>query len=179
MPPCGPTTPTSCSTCPGTPVVRGSAAPTSSRCNGRTAPALPPTPWRCPAPTTPLSDPARRALFDRHGLAPVRERSPGAAVPPTPWRIVKQQPLPHVQPPAPRIRRSWRAPATAIFCLGLVAGLAVAAYLQRQVSEASVDLPPQQQVVCDATPTGPGYMYVAAGSNPPSCTNGAVPRVLP
>jgi hypothetical protein len=79
----------------------------------------------------------------------------------------------------PRSRRTWRAPATAVFCLGLVAGLAVAAYLQRQVNEASVNLPPQQQVVCDATPAGPGYMYKEANSNPPSCTNGAVPRVLP
>lgn len=126
-----------------------------------------------------LSDSARRALFDRHGLAPVRERSPGAAAAPTPWRIVKQQPLPHVQPPAPRSRRTWRAPATAIFCFGLVAGLAVAAYLQRQVNEASANLPPQQQVICDATPAGPGYMYTEANSNLPSCTNGAIPRVLP
>ena len=125
-----------------------------------------------------LSDPARRALFDRHGLAPVRERSPGAATPPTPWRIVKQQPPSHVQQHASRGRRTWRAPGTTIFCLGLVAGLAVAAYLQRQVNEATARLPPQQQVVCDATPTGAGYTYTEAGTNPPSCTNGAVPRIL-
>lgn len=33
-----------------------------------------------------LSQPHRRAAYDRHGIAPVRERSPGAAPPPRSWR---------------------------------------------------------------------------------------------
>ncbi len=66
-----------------------------------------------------LSSPASRALYDRHGVPAVRERSPGAAPPPTPWRIAKHEP-----PPAPRRRGgSWRAPLLAVFSLGIVVGL--------------------------------------------------------
>ncbi|MCW2680722.1 MAG: DnaJ domain [Frankiales bacterium] len=125
-----------------------------------------------------LSDPGRRALFDRHGLAPVRERSPGAASPPTPWRIVRQQPLPRRQ----ARHRSWRVPATAVFCLGIVAGLALAVYLQRQPGAAQADPmapAPERQVLCEATPAGQGYLFSAPATVTPACTNGAVPRILP
>jgi curved DNA-binding protein CbpA len=124
-----------------------------------------------------LSDPGRRALFDRHGLAPVRERSPGAASAPTPWRIVKQQPL----PPLRIKRRTWRAPATAVFCLGIAAGLALAVYLQSQSRPAQADTvvpTTEHQVLCGTTPAGEGYIYSEAAEHMPACTNGAIPRVL-
>ena len=47
-----------------------------------------------------LSHPQRRALFERHGLTAVRERSPGAAPPQTHLREIKRQPA------TPRQRRA-------------------------------------------------------------------------
>lgn len=109
----------------------------------------------------------------------MRERSPGAAAPPTPWRIVKQQPLPAAPQHRYRSRRTWRAPATAIFCLGVVAGLVIAVYAQRQPTAAQADVViPEQQVLCDGTPTGPGYTYSKPVADPPRCSNGAASRIL-
>jgi hypothetical protein len=127
-----------------------------------------------------LSNPQRRALYERHGLTAVRERSPGAAPPPTPWREVKRQP----PAPAPRQERGgWRMPLLAVFTLGIVAGLLIAAYLVReaQLADDTGSVPStggEQRILCETTPGGQGYVYSAPKANRPSCRNGSVPRVL-
>lgn len=72
-----------------------------------------------------LSDPTRRALYERHGLSSVRERSPGAAPLPTPWRTAGTGPA----RTGARRRRRWRAPLLAVFALGIAVGLLAAGYL--------------------------------------------------
>lgn len=127
-----------------------------------------------------LSDPARRSLYDRHGVTPLREQSPGAAPPPVPWRIAKDTsyPTPKRNARLPRRRR----PLLAVFGLGMVAGLLVAAYLiglgDRLTSPADAPGAAEQQVLCDTTPAGQGYIYSEPVGSIPSCTNGAVPQVL-
>ena len=50
-----------------------------------------------------LSDPKRRAVYDRHGLLPVRERSPGAAPLPPPGRYqARARPAPRASRPPRR-----------------------------------------------------------------------------
>jgi hypothetical protein len=71
-----------------------------------------------------LSQPQRRALYDRHGLTGVRERSPGAAPPPTPWREIKRQPL-QSEPGRPRNTRQGVLRGAAITVVAVVALLAV------------------------------------------------------
>lgn len=116
-----------------------------------------------------LSNPTRRALFDRHGMPAVRERSPGAAAPPTPWRVVKEQGF---TPPLRRTRRERRTPLMAVFSLGIVAGLVIAGYLLRESgSEPGVETTGPStglhQVACDPTPAGPGYVYTGPSQIPP------------
>lgn len=130
-----------------------------------------------------LSDQRRRSTYDRHGLPPLRERSPGAAPPPPPWRIVKESPLPVASYDLPRrcspARRTWRVPSLAVFCLGLVAGLVLAMQLTGVISLRAERQPPAQQVVCAATPAGPAYSYRLTAGHAPACTNGAGPQVVP
>lgn len=78
-------------------------------------------------------------------------------------------------------RRTWRAPVTAVFCLGIVAGLVLAVCLQRQpqAPQGGTVVPTTgHQVGCDSTPGGQGYIYSQAAADTPTCTNGATPRVL-
>lgn len=56
-----------------------------------------------------LSDPKRRAVYDRHGLLPVRERSPGAAPLPPPGRYATRPGSPGVNRPGARASRPGAA----------------------------------------------------------------------
>ena len=124
-----------------------------------------------------LSSPQRRALYERHGLMSVRERSPGAAPPPTPWREVKKQSLP------PYPGRRGRTKLLPVFCLGLVGGVIfTAGYFMQEAGPVPASTVPavdrQHQVLCDTTPAGEGYIYSEINTNVPACRNGAAPRVL-
>lgn len=127
-----------------------------------------------------LSVASCRALYDRHGLAAVRERSPGAVRPPTPWRIAKQQPV-AVQPALAR-RGPRHKPLLLMFAIGIVVGLIVAANsLRLTVGTGPTPvgaLVPQQQILCPTTANGVGYVYTASVTSAPSCSNGATPRVV-
>ncbi len=124
-----------------------------------------------------LSSPQRRALYERHGLVSVRERSPGAAPPATPWREVKKQPLPAFR------RRQRRSRLLPVFCLGVLGGVILTAgYVARHAGSVPTTVPPtvdnQHLVRCDTTPTGQGYVYSQPNTAMPACRNGAVPRIL-
>lgn len=73
-----------------------------------------------------LSNPKRRAVYDRHGLLPVRERSPGAAPLPPPARSATRPGSSGatrpgaVPPPAGRRRRGARWPF--VLLAGVVLG---------------------------------------------------------
>ena len=71
-----------------------------------------------------LSRPASRALYDRHQMPFVRERSPGAAPPPTPWRITKQQPIPSARIPVRRPSMVPRRTAVVLVLVGVALGVA-------------------------------------------------------
>lgn len=128
-----------------------------------------------------LSDPRRRSTYDRHGLPWLRERSPGAAPPPPPWRTVKESGYSRYDVvPVPRRRsRRWRVPTAAVFCLGIVTGLVLALQMLGAIGAGADPAPAQQQVLCDATPAGPAHSYSAPLTQPPACSNGAAPRVVP
>lgn len=135
-----------------------------------------------------LSDPRRRHTYDRHGLPALRERSPGAAPLPPPWRIVKRDAHPgarhNVVPAVGRARSRARRPTMlAVFGLGAVAGLLLALQVTGAGGEAEPDAPPgqpvaEQQVLCDTTPAGQGYIHSTPAGAPVACSNGAVPQVL-
>ena len=127
-----------------------------------------------------LSVPSCRALYDRHGLAAVRERSPGAARPPTPWRIAQYQPIAVQSDVVRRGRRN--KPLLLVFSIGIVVGLAVAAYFLRLTVGTgpipSGALVPQHQILCPTTVNGVGYVYSTSVTSVPYCSNGAAPHVL-
>jgi hypothetical protein len=123
-----------------------------------------------------LSKPASRQLYDRHGMVAVRERSPGAAPPPTPWRIAKHAPDRRRSDLSPH--RSWRMPVAAVFCLGIVAGLVLALWATHQRAELTGSPGPEQQVRCQPTASGAGYVYTVPAGVPPHCRNGATPARL-
>ena len=127
-----------------------------------------------------LSVPSCRALYDRHGLAAVRERSPGALRPPTPWRIAKHQPI-AVQPAVAR-RGPRNKPLLLMFSIGILVGLIVAAYFLRLTVGTGPTpagaLVPQHQILCPTTAHGVGYVYSASVTSVPYCSNGAAPHVL-
>lgn len=73
-------------------------------------------------------------------------------------------------------------PLLAVFSLGIVAGLLIAAYLVREAQLAdttgSVPTGGEQRILCETTPGGQGYIYSEPKGNRPSCRNGSAPRVL-
>jgi len=129
-----------------------------------------------------ICDASRRALFERHGLTRIRERSPGAIPPPTEWRGASRQDVAR----GGSRRRGWKTPVLSIFTLGVLAGLILAAYVARHESRSgqSVTNPvvvqpvSEHQVLCQATPAGNGYIYSEVATNLPHCTNGASPVIL-
>lgn len=127
-----------------------------------------------------LSVPACRALYDRHGLAAVRERSPGAVPPPTPWRVVKRQPMAAQSNVVPHRQRN--KPLLLVFSIGILLGLAIAAYALRFTVETrpnpAAPVVRQHQILCQATAAGTGYVYSADVTSIPSCSNSAPPQVL-
>lgn len=65
-----------------------------------------------------ISTPNRRALYERHGLPALRERSPGAAPPPRSWRDTS------TEPPRRRRRRGrWKRLLLTLLVLAVLAGL--------------------------------------------------------
>lgn len=72
-----------------------------------------------------LSDPKRRAVYDRHGLLPVRERSPGARPLPPPGRYASG---PAARPAGRRRRARWPLVLLAGVVLGALLMLLALAY---------------------------------------------------
>ncbi|MBV9823036.1 MAG: hypothetical protein JO144_12420 [Actinobacteria bacterium] len=64
-----------------------------------------------------ISTPNRRALYERHGLHALRERSPGAAPPPRSWRATANEPVRR------RRRGRWKRLALTLLVLAVLAGL--------------------------------------------------------
>jgi hypothetical protein len=141
-----------------------------------------------------LSDPRRREVYDRHGVTPIRERSPAAPPPPTPWRIAQRSEsvLPKAARPKPakpkmarpaRGGRRWQMPAMVIFGIGVLVGLILAVALRNDGAEqpSQTFVPPiakhRSLVTCVIRGGGPGYAYVADRGQPITCKNGAIPHV--
>ena len=126
-----------------------------------------------------LSDLRRREVYDRYGLTPVRERSPGAAPPPLPWRIAQ-----HFDGRVRSQKRSrWRVPVTATFALGLAVGIALTVVMTHGGSHGSnspgvTTVYTPQQILCQPAAGGGGYVYTSRPGERPICTNGAVPHLV-
>jgi hypothetical protein len=131
-----------------------------------------------------LSDPRRREVYDRHGLDPIRERSPGAAAPPAPWRKVASRP--------DGIGRARRSRAWLLGPTALVVVAAAIAGIHESRSDASrptrsltpgVVVPAHAgrhparlvTVICQA-PGNPRSSWKARPGTVVRCPDGAVPR---
>ncbi len=68
-----------------------------------------------------ISNPQRRALYERHGLTAINQRTPGAAPPPGAWRATQQQ-------GGPARRRKRRRGLKPVVLLIVIVGLVVALY---------------------------------------------------
>lgn len=126
-----------------------------------------------------LSDLRRRELYDRHGLTPVRERSPGAAPPPPPWRIAQHTDGRRQTQPRPR----WRIRVMSIFALGVAAGIAVTVVMVHSAARGSIrpavtNVEAPQEILCQPAAGSAGYVYTTRPGERPTCTNGAVPHVV-
>jgi curved DNA-binding protein CbpA len=66
-----------------------------------------------------ISNSQRRALYERHGLTAIRERSPGAAPPPRSWRAAPSDPVRSTR------RRSgrWKRLVFTLLVVVVIAGL--------------------------------------------------------
>ncbi len=69
-----------------------------------------------------ISSPQRRALYERHGLTAISERSQGTAPPPGAWRATQQE-----QPRRRTRRRRLKMSVLLIFVAGVAVGLVIAA----------------------------------------------------
>lgn len=70
-----------------------------------------------------ISSPQRRALYERHGLTAISERSPGPPPPSGTWRATQQQ----EQPRRRTRRRRLKMSVLLIFVAGVAVGLVIAA----------------------------------------------------
>jgi hypothetical protein len=134
-----------------------------------------------------ISSARRRALYDRHGFAPIHERSPGAAPPPRPrdWQA------PGLHDPAPDrgSRRGVKVAVLFLFAVGLAAWFIGATQHGRAARNPGITTPPpgdsvvvrirhEQRVLCQAMPGGAGYLYSEPVDSAPHCDNGAIPVIV-
>jgi hypothetical protein len=127
-----------------------------------------------------ISNARRRALYERHGVTALRERSPGAAPPPKSWRVADSEPVQH------RPRRVKKS-VLLLLVLSALVGLFAATRLSTApggdgsspgITRPAGQPPHQQQVLCRSTPAGKAYTYVEPVTDRPHCTNGAQPVIV-
>jgi hypothetical protein len=127
-----------------------------------------------------LSDPRRRATYDRLGAAP-RERVPATARASVPWRASRPSHGQHARNVRPQSskRGRWRTPIYVVFGLGIVLGALIVYTVTHRHSDqgAPTVANPAREVVCTATPSGAGYTYFTTAVAP-FCRNGALPRIV-
>ncbi|MDQ1743648.1 MAG: hypothetical protein QOE23_1987, partial [Pseudonocardiales bacterium] len=134
-----------------------------------------------------ISSARRRALYDRHGLAAIHERSPGAAPPPRPrdWQAAGL----HQPAPGRRSRRGVKLAVIFVFAVGLAAWF-IGATQQGRASRSPGRITPlpvdsfvvrpehKQQVLCRPSNGGQDYVYSEPLNNIPHCDNGATPLIV-
>lgn len=127
-----------------------------------------------------IANAKRRALYERHGFAAIRERSPGTAPPPPPrdWQATGL----HAPAPVHRSRRGVKAAAIFIFAVGLAAWFigatqhAPASKNPGRPTQGVIEIQREHQVLCQPT-SGQGYVYSEPVTNQPHCDNGATPVI--
>jgi hypothetical protein len=141
-----------------------------------------------------LSDQRRRALYDRHGYEPIRERSPGAAPPPPPYRTTLAAGPRDGRPPSPARRRGRVGGRLGVFIISALAAVGIASIVR--LATAGASHPPSRpslgpalvvpmihpahprqrvKVVC-VSPSGTGkFTFRARPGTVVRCPNGATP----
>jgi hypothetical protein len=126
-----------------------------------------------------LADSRRRAAYDRHGLTPLHERSPGATPSVMPWRSAQS----FETMTAAKIRRTWPVPVLSIFGLGIVVGIVLVVSISHPHGRESPSVTSpriathRSLVICSEYAGGPGYTWTAQPGQPITCSNGAHPHV--
>ena len=130
-----------------------------------------------------ISTARRRALYERHGVTSIRERSPGAAPPPKSWRAASSEST-HNR----TRRRGLTRPLLLLLVVVVAVGLFAATRVTNEPTGGGVPNPVgtspgvqplrQQQVLCQSTSAGSAYTYTEPVTNRPHCTNGAQPVIL-
>lgn len=92
-----------------------------------------------------ISNPQRRALYERHGFTAISDRSPGPARPPGAWRTTDQ----HGPARGPKRRRGLRRSVLFIVVAGLVAGLFFAAQRAEAAPTPALKTPAAVQLLSD------------------------------
>lgn len=150
-----------------------------------------------------LSNPRRRALYDRHGIAdPLPDRHPLASVPASREPFRAWSPSDVSRPVAPRgcPGRERNAVRVGVAMVALALVVTGSGYLYHHLRRPApagapaalapapnirptylVPIAPtgQELVSCEATPAGPGYRFIAHSGDGISCTNGATPIFQP